>query len=268
MRAVTGYYTGDPTYDTALAVGFAIVVVTVAAAVFMQTPYGRFADDRFGISLDPRLGWFLMELPATVCFLWFYFQGPNRSEPFACFVLFVWVVHYANRGFLMPWLMRVPKGQATSFSLMVVAIGWVVTSLHGYLNASWASTFAPDVGWARFAAPSFLCGVALYYGALFANLHCDHVVRNLRTKEEVEQGIKRYRIPRGGLFEYVSSPSYLTELVFWAGFALFTWSLAGVYILAISAANLVPRARATHAWYREKFPDYPPERKALIPFLW
>ena len=37
--------------------------------------------------------------------------------------------------------------------------------------------------------------------------------------------------------------------------------------LALSAANLVPRALATHRWYRERFPDYPQDRKALIPFV-
>ncbi len=40
------------------------------------------------------------------------------------------------------------------------------------------------------------------------------------------------------------------------------WSFA-----AWTAANLVPRAIAHHRWYRQRFPDYPPERKALIPGL-
>jgi len=33
-------------------------------------------------------------------------------------------------------------------------------------------------------------------------------------------------------------------------------------------ANLLPRARANHAWYKATFPDYPPERKALFPLVW
>ena len=60
------WYTGDATYDTALIVAFAIVAVTTAVAPFVRTPYGRFADEKFGVSLDPRLGWFVMELPASV----------------------------------------------------------------------------------------------------------------------------------------------------------------------------------------------------------
>ncbi len=262
------WYSGDSTYDTALAVGFGIVAFTTIAAFFVQSPYGRFADENQGISLDPRLGWFLMELPAPLSFVFFYLKGPNANAPVPLFVLFVWLVHYANRGFIMPALMRVPKGQKSSFSLAVVVMGLLVTTLHGYLNATWASSLSPHIAASWFADPRFVVGVLLYYGGLLANLHSDRIVRNLRSKQEVEDGIKRYRIPRGGLFEYVSNPSYLSELVFWAGFALFTWSLAGVYILAISMANLIPRARATDQWYRERFDDYPQERKILIPCIW
>ncbi|MCP5044390.1 MAG: 3-oxo-5-alpha-steroid 4-dehydrogenase [bacterium] len=261
-------YTGDPVFDTALGIGFAIAAVTAVAACFIETPYGRFADKSYGVSLDPRLGWFLMELPASLAFVYFFFRGQDPYAPFALFVLFVWVVHYANRGFVMPALMRVPVGQKSSFSLMVVVIGWVVTSLHGYLSATFAATFAAREGFDWFTDPRFIVGVSIYYAAFFANLHSDHVVRNLRTKEEVAAGIKAYRVPQGGLFRYVSSPSYLTELAFWAGFALFTWSLPGLYILLVSAANLVPRAISTDAWYRERFPNYPPERKILIPWVW
>jgi len=32
-------------------------------------------------------------------------------------------------------------------------------------------------------------------------------------------------------------------------------------------ANLIPRALDHHRWYKEQFEDYPPERKALLPFL-
>ena len=76
-----------------------------------------------------------------------------------------------------------------------------------------------------------------------------------------------YTIPRGGLYELVSCPNYLGELLEWAGFALAAGSLAGASFFVWSAANLLPRALAHHAWYRSQFPDYPPSRKALVPFL-
>jgi 3-oxo-5-alpha-steroid 4-dehydrogenase 1 len=53
----------------------------------------------------------------------------------------------------------------------------------------------------------------------------------------------------------------------WTGFAIFTWGLPGLFILLITAANLVPRALSTHRWYHARFDDYPKARKALIPYL-
>jgi 3-oxo-5-alpha-steroid 4-dehydrogenase 1 len=99
------------------------------------------------------------------------------------------------------------------------------------------------------------------------NIHSDAIIRNLRSREEVERGEKVYRIPEGGLFRYVTNPSYFTELLSFAGFAIATWSLGAVFVLLVSAANLVPRAFQVHQWYKEKFEDYPSERKVLIPFL-
>ncbi|MGB5348119.1 MAG: hypothetical protein WBN10_00875, partial [Polyangiales bacterium] len=74
------WYTGDPTYDTVLTLAYGLVVLVFVGAAFMKSPYGRFASDRWGVNLSPRLGWFLMELPAMLSFLFFYFQGRNRFE--------------------------------------------------------------------------------------------------------------------------------------------------------------------------------------------
>jgi 3-oxo-5-alpha-steroid 4-dehydrogenase 1 len=261
------WYSGDPTYDTLLAAALIFAGVVFLLSWFLPSPYGRFASSRFGVSLSPRLGWFLMELPATLSFLYFYSRGERRGELVPLVFLCMWVLHYANRGFYFPLRMRVARGDQASFSMTVVLVGWMVTSLHGYFHATWFTRLSPNYSTAWLHDPRFLCGFAIYYSCYALNLHSDRVIRNLRTPDEVAAGIKTYRIPQGGLFRWVTSPSYLTELGAWAGFALCTWSLAGAFIFLISLGNLVPRAYATHRWYRTRFPDYPPERKALIPYL-
>lgn len=260
------FYSGDVTYDTVLGGALAFAAVVSVAAWFVPSPYGRFSSARFGLRLSPRLGWFLMELPATVAFLATYLTGPHRGELVPMLLAGVFLVHYANRGFAFPFLIRTPRGATASFSLFVVASGWLVTTVHGYLNGAWFASFGGyDSTWLH--DPRFLAGLAVYYVSFALNVHSDAILRNLRSPEEVAAGIHTYRIPRGGLFELVSCPSYLTELTAWAGFALLTWSLAGVFIFAVSFANLVPRALSTHAWYKAKFPDYPTTRRALVPFL-
>lgn len=261
------WYTGDVTYDTVLLVAFALVLIVALSSVFLAAPYGRFADEKFGFGLSPRLGWFLMELPATVSFLFFFFRGSRSTQLVPLLFLGIWLVHYGNRGFVFPLLIRSPKGAKATFGVLVIGSGWFVTGVHGYLHAVFFTQLGTHFSRAWLSDPRFLCGLVIYYTALAMNIHSDAILRNLRSKEEVASGEKVYRIPHGGLFRWVSCPSYLTELVAWAGFALCTWSLAGVFILTISMANLIPRAFATHRWYHAKFPDYPKERKALIPAI-
>lgn len=256
------------TWHTILLGAFVYVVLIVLGGFFMPAPYGRFASDKFGFSLSPRLGWFLMELPATLSFVYFYFQGQNRFEAVPLFFLAIWLMHYGNRGFIFPLLMRVAKGAKGSFSLMIVLAGWLVTTLHGYLNAVFIAHLADFLTPAWFYDPRFIIGMAIYLFGFAMNLHSDAIIRNLRSKEEVARGEKVYRIPQGGLFRYVSNPSYFTELLSFTGFAIATWSLGAVFVLLVSAANLIPRAFQIHRWYQEKFPeDYPKNRKVLIPFI-
>jgi len=65
------WYTGNPRYDTVLTLAFVFVVMVFIGAAVMKSPYGRFASNRWGVNLSPRLGWFLMELPAMLSFVFF-----------------------------------------------------------------------------------------------------------------------------------------------------------------------------------------------------
>ncbi|GFR68107.1 3-oxo-5-alpha-steroid 4-dehydrogenase [Elysia marginata] len=90
------------------------------------------------------------------------------------------------------------------------------------------------------------------------------MLRSLRKT----RGCVGYYIPYGGLFELVSCPNYFGELVQWIGWALATWSLAGFVWACFSAATFLARAHHNHMWYKENFENYPPNRKAVIPFLY
>ena len=46
-----------------------------------------------------------------------------------------------------------------------------------------------------------------------------------------------YKIPRGGLYERVSCPNYLGEMLEWIGWALAAWSLAGLAFAVFTIAK-------------------------------
>jgi protein-S-isoprenylcysteine O-methyltransferase Ste14 len=125
--------------------------------------------------------------------------------------------------------------------------GWNVGGLGGYTD-----------GW--FSDPRFFIGVLIFAVGFFIHATSDDRLRNLRT---VQPG--GYEIPRGGFFKWVSCPNYFGEMIQWLGWAICTWSLAGMAFFLFTVANLLPRALSHHRWYREQFSKYPKNRKAVIP---
>jgi steroid 5-alpha reductase family enzyme len=94
-----------------------------------------------------------------------------------------------------------------------------------------------------------------------------HVLADRELRRLRRQSGGTYVVPRGLLFRLVSCPNYLGEMIEWIGWAVATFSLPGLVFALWTAANLVPRALKHHAWYRTTFADYPPARKAIIPFV-
>lgn len=265
MDSILSQLLSESSFNVGLIIGYSTAFLAFLGSVVITAPYGKFASSSYGIDLDPRFGWWLMEIMATVSFSFFYIQGPNYSKPVPLFFAALFALHYANRGWLFPLSIRVAPGTKTRFSFLVSFCGIFVTSLHGYLNAMWYSKFCTylDADWLQ--SPVFLFGLVLYQVSFWSTVRCEHIIRNLRNNKA--KNAPRYSIPRGFLFEYVTSPQYLTELLGFAGWAIMSWNPAGVVILLISMANLVPRAFDSHKWYRNKFEDYPKDRKALIPFF-
>ena len=199
-----------------------------------------------------------MEAP-FVAFYVFFAAGPRALEPVPLLFAAVWTLHYANRALIFPLAMRArPESR---MALLVVVLGMGVVLVHGWLYATWLSGLASHLTLAWLRDPRFLLGLLLYLAGYALILQSEAILRGLR------RDASGYVIPRGGAFRWVSCPHYLGELLAWTGLALATWCPGGLFVLAVSAANLVPRARATHRWYQEELAGYPPGRRALIPFL-
>ena len=233
----------------------AVAAVVFVALFFVSAPYGRHDRSGWGPTLPARLGWVIMESPAVLAFGAIYLAGEGAGA-IAPLVLFgLWQAHYLNRTVVFPWRMRGGK----RMPLAVVAMAIVFNVANAYLNARQISAFG-DYGAGWLLDPRFLCGTALFAVGWAINLRSDRILVDLRDGG--------YAIPRGFLFRWVSCPNYLGEIVEWLGWAIATWSLAGLSFALFTFANLAPRARSHHRWYQTSFEDYPPERRALIPLLW
>lgn len=159
-------------------VGAAMVLVVMITENVSPTGYGRFGENTT-IGVDPRLGWWLMELPCSVFFPWFFLRTARSHEfvprLFAC----IFMMHYLYRGWIFPCLIRV-HGKSTNFSLVPAIGGWMVTILHAYFNAKWFGEMGSKLNKRWLRSWKFILGALLYYSGLIATIYHDHIMRTLR----------------------------------------------------------------------------------------
>ena len=249
---------GGVTLHTVLVwVLLALAPITFIGLLRLKAPYGRhYAGRGWGPGLPDRVGWILMELPAPAFFAWVHLSGQSAGAAVPLVFLGIWQCHYLNRTYIYPFRTRT---RGKSMPAVVAVSGFCFNMVNAYINARWISELGQyDLQW--LGDPRFLAGVFVFATGFALNIHSDNTLLKLRKPGEAG-----YAIPHGGGFRYVSCPNYLGEVMEWAGWALATWSLAGLAFFLFTAANLVPRALAHHRWYRERFEDYPPGRRAIIP---
>lgn len=238
----------------------ALAVITMfTLSFFLTAPYGRFIREGWGPRIDSRLGWVAMELPSLLVFVWCYAAAGRPLGEVDTLFLLMWGGHYLHRSLIYPFLLR---GGPRQMTLSPLLLGVLFNVGNAYLNGRFLFHFGPARGASWVLDPRFLVGALVFFAGMGINQSADRALRNLRKPGETG-----YKIPRGGLFERVSCPNYLGESLEWLGWATATWSLSGAAFAFWTIANLYPRARAYHRWYQAQFPDYPSNRKAVVPFV-
>lgn len=245
--------------DIAAIAWIAVAVVLFPIQFFVTAPYGRHARTDWGPSIPNRLGWFLMEVVSLVVFAGLFVFGPiEKTAPMWIFFA-LWAGHYVNRSLIFPWRTRT-QGKMMPVAIVgsAIAFNLVNASLNG-LYLGWSGeTYAAE--W--LTDPRFIVGLVVFGVGATINIWSDNRLIGLR-----DGGRRDYSIPRGGLFEWVSCPNLLGEIIQWWGFALMCWNLPALSFAIWTTANLVPRAVSHHAWYGRTFDDYPSHRRAVIPGL-
>lgn len=238
---------------------FALSAVVFVALFVVSAPYGRHVRRGWGPTVPDRAGWVLMEAPAALGFAALFVLTRSQRYPISWVFLALWEMHYVHRAFIYPLGLR---GKDKRMPIVIVAMAVVFNGVNVYLNGWQVFTLAERYPSAWLRDPRFLVGLAMFVCGYVINRHSDTILRGLRRPGE-----SSYKIPQGGLYRWVSCPNYLGEIIEWVGWALATWSLAGLAFAVWTAANLVPRAWSHHRWYRQHFVDYPSGRRAILPGL-
>lgn len=235
---------------------------------FVTVPYGMTFHNRWGLSVRSNLGWMIMELPVFLTmFLIYLFSLAYDIKPFnfvtfSIFVLFQ--LHYLQRSFIFPMLMR----GTSKMPISVIATGFFFNTCNAFMQGGWLFCFSPadqyPVSW--FWSPQFIIGTILFFFGMIVNMHADRIIRKLRKNDHDNN----YYIPKGWPFKYISSANYFGELIEWLGFAILSWSFAGVVFFLWSFANIVPRSKEVYERYMQFFGDdfRKLNRYKIFPFIY
>lgn len=237
-----------------MAIGAVVFVILLK----ITAPYGRHTSPTWGPQISNRLGWIIMEAPAIIFLL--YFMDLNESWPntLTWILAGLFIFHYINRTFIFPFRIHT-KGK----KMPVVIVGSAIffNLVNGFFLGYYFGHFA-DYVFDDFFKLHFSIGLVLFVFGMYINWKYDNILIHLRKPGETN-----YVIPEGGLFTQVSCPNLLGEIIEWAGFAILCWNLPALSFFVWTFANLVPRAMSHHQWYKQKFANYPAQRKAVFPFI-
>jgi len=241
-----------------LGVWAALAVVVFVALFFIPAPYGRHAKKGWGPMIPARVAWIAMEglSPATliIAFLW-----ARHLSVVATTLMCLWVGHYLYRTLVFPFLLR-PGSHPVPLSVILMSVFF--NAINAGTNGIYLFFAGPGYTSAWLRDPRFFIGITLFFSGFLTHVLSDRSLTRLR-----EPGESGYKIPKGGLFEYVSCPNYFGEVIEWTGWAIAAWNPAGFAFALWTIANLVPRAITHHKWYLSTFSEYPRKRKAVLPFV-
>ena len=248
------------TFLTIMAICAVIVFVCL---YFVDAGYGKFYNSKWGPSVNNRLGWVLMECPVFFAMLALWFFSDRRSDVTRLAFLLLFEMHYFQRSFIFPMLIR---GESR-MPLSIIAMGVLFNTLNALMQGGWIFYVSP----AEMYPPEWLhsfpfyAGTLVFFAGMFINIQSDSIIRHLR-----QPGDTAHYLPTAGMFRYVSSANYFGEVLEWTGFAILTLSWAGAVFALWTFANLAPRAARIHKRYQQEFPEQFDAKKVkrIIPLLY
>lgn len=250
-------------YYSILYVMIGLAVVVFIALQKVTAGYGMMYTKKWGPTIGNRPGWVLMESPVFFAMIILWALSPRRYEIVPAVMATFFLIHYFQRSFIFPLLI---KGKSR-MPLIIILMGIVFNLVNAYLIGGWLFYVAPQdyypLSW--LTSPQFIIGTLVFIAGFIINIQSDSIIRHLR-----KPGDRRHYIPQGGMYRYVTSANYFGEFTEWVGFAILSWSLAGSVFALWTFANLAPRAKSLHHRYCEEFGDRftSLHRKYIIPFIY
>lgn len=224
--------------------------------------------------LGPQIGWktvFLAEYAGPLVIYLYVYQRPwifygavpadTPTHLTSHIAAACWTFHYAKRLFETVFIHRFSHSTMPFLNLFKnCSYYWLFTAYLSY-HVSHPKFTSPSLSWV-------FAGLLGFILSEVGNLSIHIALRDLRPP-----GTKERRIPYPTsnpftkLFNYVSCPNYTYEFYSWFCFTLMTHCLPAGLFAAAGLYQMSVWALGKHRNYKSEFPEYPKNRKAILPFI-
>lgn len=250
------------TFNTILILMAILAVIVFISLYFVDAGYGMFIDKKWGPAISNKVAWVLMECPVFFIMLILWLISDRTAEIVPIIILIFFEIHYFRRSFIFPLRL---KGNG-KMPLAIMLMGIVFNFINGFIQGEWLFYLSPpdmySLSW--LTTPQFIIGTVIFFTGMGINIQSDQIIRSLR-----KPGDTNHYLPEKGLFRYVTSAHYLGEIIEWIGFAILTWSWAGVIFVVWTCANLIPRSATIYEKYKIMFGKNALKgKKRIIPFIY
>lgn len=114
-----------------------------------------------------------------------------------------------------------------------------------------------------------IVGSLIFLWASYHHNRSHVILGNLRKTRDGSQILhKQHVIPRGGLFELLSAPHFLCEIIIYLAMGIISWNCWTFWMgpVLLTVINQLLMINETHKWYKNNFKDYP-VRYRFVPYV-
>lgn len=244
---------------TTVATLISTVYLGLAEMIGNHLQYSKFTSSNSdkkpqGIKVSSRTGMLILYTPALLAGLVSFFIFPDGDLRFLL-LKFAVTFHFFKRDLEVLFVHKYSGGMILG-SIIIISI-FYFSAAAGLVVVHYLTLGLPK--------PSInlkYIGLILFTLGILGNFYHHNLLAKLRKPNE-----KGYKIPQGGLFDFVICPHYLFEIFIFVGISFISqtpFSFACTFGVSL---YLIARSYETRKWYINKFEDFPKNIKCLIPYI-
>lgn len=158
-------------FNILLIVMAVLAVVVFIALFFVDAGYGMLLNRKWGKTVSNKVGWFVMESPVFLLMTVLWLMSDRRFEAAPLCFLFLFQLHYFQRAFIFPFLL---KGRGR-MPLAIIAMGILFNMVNAVMQGGWIFYLAPEglytSAWLK--TPQFIVGTAVFIAGMVINIHSE-----------------------------------------------------------------------------------------------